>query len=153
MKANDAADVTEISLESVIESRLADEIAEELADYPDNLEIRCRHEMQDGSTPAITVSAVRQGDADVPGYWFVDVEVVFEFANGELEQDEVERVWRAVDECMGEGTTTLKARLADNMLAVAGVEYDDAVEIERTDGTETRTYAAQLIAGLYSPLA
>lgn len=154
MSATDIAEtVLDTSLEAVIESSIADLITE-LADIPiEECIIRGRHESDEGATPAIVVSATRKEDADITGYWYLDVEVSFMYRIGEVESRDAEYIFRQLDEVLGEGDITLKTRLADYDIAVAGVEYDNEFSFDRDEATETKIYAFQMIAGLYSPLS
>lgn len=146
-----ASDIEEITIEAVIESRLVELLEDAIAERPDGLIIRARHEVEIGATPSIVASAVRLGDADIPGWWRVEVSAKLSFIDGEISPATADTLFRAVDEVMGESAPTLKTALITPALAVAGVEYDDPFEVERDDDGETRTYTCLVIAGLIDP--
>ena len=149
--AETAEEVVEITLEGAVESRLVELLDEALEDRPDGLILRARHETEFGSTPAIIVSAIRQGDAGIPGWWNVELSVSLEFRDSELTPTEADALFRTIDEVMGESAPTLQTELANDTVAIAGIEYDDPFERERSEDTETRTYTCLAICGLIDP--
>ena len=144
-------EIEEITLEGAIESRLVELIDDALEERPDGLIIRGRHETEFGASPAIVCRALREGDADIPGWWKVAVSVSLEFRENELTPVEADFLFRAIDGVMGSTAPSLQPTLATDAVAVAGIEYDDAFEIQREDDSETRTYNCMAVCGLIDP--
>lgn len=148
-----AEEVLELTLEGVVESRLVQLLGDAMEDAPDGIIIRAGHETEYGQTPAIVVSAVREGDAGIPGWWNVALKVAFVTRDSELTPTEADAVFRIIDEVMGESSPTLVSTLPNASLAVAGIEYDESFERERSEDTDTRTYSCLAICGLKNPNA
>jgi hypothetical protein len=146
-----APDTREITLEGAVESRLVALIEDALDGFPDGLIVRGYHDTSDGQTPAVVCEASRTSDADIPGWWRVDVSVTIEYRISDLTPVEADEIFRTIDEVMGETAPTLLSALPDGSLAVAGVEYDQSFTRERTEDIERRVYACEIIAGLIDP--